>query len=198
MRAVILETSTEKSCIILAENGAIRKKKFLSGGSELSKNLAQEVALLLQESPDKVDFVAVGQGPGSYTGIRVGAALAKGLSYGWKVPLYGFCSLQAFAPATEGPFAVLTDARMGGFYLLLGEKTADVFSFQPPKLVKAEEILSFLKEVPHLTSPHPSLIQKRLPQLVVEEKNPDLHLLAKWAFSTDFLTPLTLTYLSSP
>lgn len=197
MRALILETSTEKSCLILARDGKAEKSFLLPGGPELSKVLAREVKNFLKDNPF-IDFISVGQGPGSYTGTRVGAALAKGLSFGWKIPLYGFCSLKTFIPEKNGPFAVLIDAKMGGFYLLLGERSQENINSKKTLLVKPEEVLLLLQNCPQIASPHPSLITSRLPTLAVLETFPNINFLSKQAFFAENQTPLELTYLSSP
>ncbi len=195
MKALILETSTQKSFLLLAENGLPLKSKLLPGGPELSKTLAKEASLLLQK--ETIDFLLVGEGPGSYTGIRVGAALAKGLSFGWNIPLYGFCSLKAFIPSTNGPFAVLVDAKMGGVYMMSGKREEDLVETSSPRLVKLEELEPLLQDTPTLVSPAPGDLIKRLPHLAVQEAAPSLSSLASWAFRPEFQTPLELTYLSS-
>lgn len=184
MLILILETSTEKGCLVLARNGIALTSKALGGGPELSKSLALEVKNILNGAIP--DLIAVGTGPGSYTGIRVAASLAKALSYGWKAPLIGFCSLKAFGP---GP--VLVDARMGGFYALI-EGKAILISPSDPRL----------GSLPEISSPHPELIQKRLPLgPILHETDPDPKRLAELLY-TQFLeegiTPLELTYLSCP
>ncbi len=184
MRILILETSCEKSCIVLTEKGEPIAFKPIAGGPSLSRNLALEVKTLLGSTQPKL--VAVGVGPGSYTGIRVGAALAKALAYGWNIPLMGFCSLKAFGPAP-----VLVDARSGGFYSFLGDK-AELIQPTDPRLAGFEEI----------RSPHPDLIKKRLrPGAILRESNPDSSLLAKliWAqFLQEGAAPLELNYCSCP
>lgn len=181
---LILETSSEKGCLILAEKGQPIKTHSLPGGPELSRTLALEVKKLL--GPLKPDLVAVGVGPGSYTGIRVGAALAKALAYGWQVPLLGFCSLKAF-----GAPPVLIDARMGGFYALLNEA---------PCLLSPTD--SRLQDLPEIRTPHPELIQKRLTsKAILRQTEPDPTLLAKlvWdQFLQEGAQPLELNYLSHP
>lgn len=182
MLILIIESSTEKGALILAEKDQVLAVTALAGGPELSKTIALEVKNLL--SNQIPDLVAIGIGPGSYTGIRVGAALAKALSYGWKVPCLGFCSLKAF-----GPPPVLVDARRGGIYALLGEKAA---------LMAPED----LNELPFVRTPHPEILQKRLGDKVILERcSPNPTHLAKivWdQFSEEGAAPFMLDYCSSP
>ena len=197
MKILILETSGEKSCIIFTEGPRPIAWKELSGGPQLSKQLAQEVATLL--GPLRPELIAVGTGPGSYTGIRVGAALAKTLAYGWQIPLIGFCSLKAFTPCLDGPFAILVDARMGGLYTLFGERKDTLLTFQTPSLQPLT--LSFPASLP-LASPHPEVLKKKssLPNPWIETK-PDPTLLSALIYQQyldEGIHPLELTYLSSP
>ncbi len=68
-----------------------------------------------------VDAVAVGVGPGPYTGMRVGIASATAFAAAWGLPVFGLCSLDAIAEyrcatAVSGPFAVASDARRQEIY----------------------------------------------------------------------------------
>jgi tRNA threonylcarbamoyladenosine biosynthesis protein TsaB len=47
--------------------------------------------------PDQIEAIAVSEGPGSFTGLRIGMAAAKGLAYGWKVPLIPVPTFEAIA-----------------------------------------------------------------------------------------------------
>lgn len=147
MKTLILETSTEKALIALLEDGRVIAEKRPAGGPELSKRLALDVAELLNGR--RPDQIAVGQGPGSYTGIRVSAALAQGLALGWNIPLLGFCSLEAFRP--DPSYAVLVDARSGGLYTLIKNECKKRPIDDP-----------ILQTLPLIASPHPALIQKRI------------------------------------
>lgn len=62
--------------------------------------------------------IAVGVGPGPYTGLRVGVMTALALGHALDIPVVGLCSLDAMAAAVEldGPFAVATDARRKEVY----------------------------------------------------------------------------------
>lgn len=184
MKTLLLETSSEKGCLILAESGKQIAFQPLPGGPELSKTLALSVASLLKETNFRPEAVAAGCGPGSYTGIRVGAALAQALSFGWGVPLFGFCSLEAFAPAPPS-YAVLIDARMGGLYAL--------FSSSPAPLLIAPSDPR-LKEQP-LFSPHPDPIVRRTLLPCFETALDPARLAARIHENPQ---PFTLSYLSDP
>lgn len=196
MKILILETSSEKGVICLSENEIPLRSLQLSGGIELSKKLALETAALLEG--EKPDLIAVGTGPGSYTGIRVAAALAQGLSVGWDAPLLSFCSLKGFAPQTEGDFTILIDARTPGFYALQGRCEGGIYTFSTPALLPP----SAIAPSPLFASPHPALIQKRFStQGIWRETDPNPKLLAELSYR-QFLErgvePLAYTYLSSP
>jgi tRNA threonylcarbamoyl adenosine modification protein YeaZ len=152
MKGLILETSTNQPRLILTEEKVPIKSLSLPEGPGLSQTLGISVAELLEG--DRCDFVAVGQGPGSYTGIRVGAAMAQALAYAWNVPLFSFCSMRAFLPRTIKPCAVLFDARIAGFYCLKSDELQ-------PCVINLHRAAEELVQLP-LFSPHPELIRKRL------------------------------------
>jgi tRNA threonylcarbamoyladenosine biosynthesis protein TsaB len=97
-----------------------------------SVHIVSEMKRLLAEcglKPDNVDIVAVGQGPGSYTGVRIAVTAGKTLAWTWNKPLIGVSSLEALAlgvwqsreeavPATGGKVWVVPvmDARRGQVY----------------------------------------------------------------------------------
>jgi len=192
MSGLIIETSSEKGLIALAHEGALAAAQPLGGGPGLSKTLAAEIHRLVRDKPD---YLFVGTGPGSYTGIRVGVALAKALAFGWDVPLFGFCSLRAFFPLEASLSPVLVDARMGGFYFL--ETTQAAATLLAP--VQAAERL---RDFPSIASPHPDQIRKRLdfPGRWIET-SPDPQTLAFLSYER-FLEgepqPIALSYLTSP
>jgi tRNA threonylcarbamoyladenosine biosynthesis protein TsaB len=82
-----------------------------------AERLLPEVMRFLEEKKvTRADLIAVGTGPGSYTGIRVGVSLALGLARGWKAVAIGVPSLEIIAAAQDGLVAVTLDARKGKFY----------------------------------------------------------------------------------
>lgn len=73
-------------------------------------------------NPTTLTGVVAGVGPGPFTGLRVGLALAQSLSLGWGLPLHGICSLDGLAlravesGIADGEFLVVTDARRREVY----------------------------------------------------------------------------------
>ena len=81
----------------LAENGELVALRE-SCGRDHARNVAVYVDELLRErdiDADEIDAIAVGKGPGSYTGLRIGVSFAKGLCYGLRKPLIAIGSLDA-------------------------------------------------------------------------------------------------------
>jgi tRNA threonylcarbamoyladenosine biosynthesis protein TsaB len=91
-----LETSATRCSVALHENGELVKTlEILEGQSHASK-LAVLIRDLFEDGDPKMgdlSAVAVSSGPGSYTGLRIGASTAKGICYALKVPLISIRTL---------------------------------------------------------------------------------------------------------
>ncbi|MEF2278214.1 tRNA (adenosine(37)-N6)-threonylcarbamoyltransferase complex dimerization subunit type 1 TsaB [Deinococcus sp. YIM 134068] len=88
-------------------------------GRAHAERLADAVASLFAEAgvPFRAGRIVVGTGPGSYTGVRVGASYALGLGRAWGVPVLGVSTLEGLVGgAAEGRVAVSLDARRGQVY----------------------------------------------------------------------------------
>jgi tRNA threonylcarbamoyladenosine biosynthesis protein TsaB len=95
-----IETSTEVCSVAVARNGSvIHSRQNLSG-----QNHAMLVTVFINEllvesnlTMEQLDAVAVSGGPGSYTGLRIGVSVAKGLCYASRLPMIAITSLEAMA-----------------------------------------------------------------------------------------------------
>ena len=90
MKILCIETSTEVCSVSIVEKGTVLWKKENKEGLIHSKLLTVFIDELFKETgldPKSLDAIAVSEGPGSYTGLRIGVSAAKGLCYGLDKPL---------------------------------------------------------------------------------------------------------------
>lgn len=99
-----IETSTSVCSVAIHRAGQLLVLCELNEGGAH----AERLMLLVEESVEKanlefrnLDAIAVSEGPGSYTGLRIGVSTAKGLAYGLAKPLISINTLQALASAIE-------------------------------------------------------------------------------------------------
>lgn len=93
-----IETGTDICSVGIAKEGELLSLRESDEGRDHARKVAVFVDELLRETgiaPDDLDAVAVGKGPGSYTGLRIGVSFAKGLCYGVHKPLVAVGSLDA-------------------------------------------------------------------------------------------------------
>ncbi|MEG2478872.1 MAG: tRNA (adenosine(37)-N6)-threonylcarbamoyltransferase complex dimerization subunit type 1 TsaB, partial [Mucinivorans sp.] len=100
-RILCIESGTEICSVALAVDGELISLRESEAVRNHIHDLALYVREILQENDldpsDDIDAVAVGAGPGSYTGLRISGSTAKGLCYGMKKPLIAIDSLRCLA-----------------------------------------------------------------------------------------------------
>ncbi|MBX2858184.1 MAG: tRNA (adenosine(37)-N6)-threonylcarbamoyltransferase complex dimerization subunit type 1 TsaB [Cellvibrionaceae bacterium] len=135
MNILALEASTEVSSVALR----YKEKDWLEYCEEPrshSKVILPIIDKLLNSagaSLSDLDFIALTNGPGSFTGIRICVGIAQGLAYGAQLPVFTVSTLEAMAlqataelPIKPGQVIVpLLDARMGELYWAAFQNTAD-------------------------------------------------------------------------
>ena len=93
-----IETGTDICSVGIAENGELVSLRESDEGRDHARKVGVFVDEILKENrldPDDLDAVAVGKGPGSYTGLRIAVSLAKGICYATGKPLIAVNSLEA-------------------------------------------------------------------------------------------------------
>ncbi len=123
-----IETSTEQCGVALAQNTTILgSREVLENGFTHAKQIHTLIDEVLSECgllPDQLDAVAVSEGPGSYTGLRIGCVAAKGLCFALDIPLIALPTLQILAtPHSKNSMVVsLLDARRDEVYAAVYNK----------------------------------------------------------------------------
>lgn len=165
MNFLVIDTCTERGLIAYGNEQEILFEKELSLGLNQPDTLLSSISEALKpyDPPFNLKGVGVGKGPGSYTGIRIGVAVAQALAYCWKVPLIGYSSLEGFIPAASSVhFAAILDARIGGVYIQKGRSSDEGITYiEGPQVCSLEEVGESLEGVTHLVSPRIKMLQEK-------------------------------------
>ena len=110
-----IDTSAGTAVAVLVD-GVVASESYDANSMQHAEQIGiqiQQVLIAANKKSSEVTAVAVGVGPGPFTGLRVGIAAAKMFAEGVSVPIYGVGSLDAiaFANSLDQPTLVLTDAR---------------------------------------------------------------------------------------
>jgi tRNA threonylcarbamoyladenosine biosynthesis protein TsaB len=148
LKILALDTATEYCSAALWLDGQVRVREALAGQKH-SDLLLGMVDALLRESAlglRNLDGIAYGEGPGSFTGLRIACGVVQGLAFGASLPVVGIGTLLALAAGTDGDRVVCClDARMHEIYHAAYEKRGDAWhavhepSVCPPDAAPAVE-----------------------------------------------------------
>jgi len=151
-----LETSTTICSAALHDDGKLIAVKELLTPQSASSQLAPIIDQLLRDaqiSTKEIKVVAVASGPGSYTGLRIGVATAKGFCFALQIPLiaintlelmayqvknYSSLSLEEGGPSDEVLLCPMLDARRMEVYCLLSD--FDLNSVEPTQAKVIDEV----------------------------------------------------------
>ncbi len=130
-----IETSTTLCSVSLAQAGKVISSKEVNQGYTHAENLHVFIENVLAEagkSPKDLNSIAVGSGPGSYTGLRIGVSAAKGLAYALQIPLIAVNTLHTMAAMAlqqiklDILFCPMLDARRMEVYTAIFDKNLNV------------------------------------------------------------------------
>ena len=122
MLILAFETSAKAASVALLENNKLLGESYQNTGLTHSQTLmvmAEDLLKQCGKTVDDVTAVAVAEGPGSFTGVRIGVAAAKGFAWGRNLPCYGASTLEAMAESLgiyEGCVCPVMDARRAQVY----------------------------------------------------------------------------------
>lgn len=122
MLILAFESSAKAASVALLQNGELLGEYFQNSGQTHSRTLTKMAEDLLHNcdlAPTDVTAVAVAAGPGSFTGVRIGVAAAKGFCWGREIPCFGISTLHAMAVGNahlKGILCPVMDARRNQVY----------------------------------------------------------------------------------
>jgi tRNA threonylcarbamoyladenosine biosynthesis protein TsaB len=148
MTILAFEFSSARRSVALARDGVVLAEAAETGGHRVTNAFAlmEKVLSDAKVSREEVEAVAVGLGPGSYTGVRAAIALAQGWQLARGTRLLGVSSAECLAAQAQagkifGRVNVVIDAQRGEFYLSAWEISAQARrEISPLKIAAATEV----------------------------------------------------------
>ncbi len=151
------ETSTATTSIALLGADGLKVEKVTSGHNHCEQLLPLTQELLADSSMklSDIDRIAVGHGPGSFTGLRIGLATAKGICLATSLPLYSVSSLAALAKtysnspeATPNILITTADARRGEIFAGYFEQhtNGDLLPLQDEEVISPEKLVDRISQ----------------------------------------------------
>lgn len=119
MLVLAFDTATDIAAAALVWDGEV-----LGESASRPATLLEDVDAVLRRGgvrPAQLEGLAVGTGPGSFTGLRMGLAAARALAFALDIPVAGVSTLEALAAATPGAVPVIDARRREAFTLVAGE-----------------------------------------------------------------------------
>ena len=157
MLILAFETSATAASVALHDGQKLLAESYQNTGLTHSQTLmvmAEDALKQCGKCAQDVTAVAVAEGPGSFTGVRIGVAAAKGFAWGREIPCYGISTLEAMAEslgAFQGYVCPVMDARRAQVYNALFYVNKGTISRVTPDRAIALNDLS--EELKNLTEP---------------------------------------------
>lgn len=151
-----LETSTDKCSVALHDSGRLISLEEWDEKGGHAKKLPILIDEVMRKSNHQLDdllAIAVSEGPGSYTGLRIGVSTAKGLAYALDLPLIAVNTLQSLAIQFSGKFeksAIIAhmDARRMEVYAQPFDSTILPLAEIAPEVLEENSFMEYLSGGP--------------------------------------------------
>ncbi|MBR4499169.1 MAG: tRNA (adenosine(37)-N6)-threonylcarbamoyltransferase complex dimerization subunit type 1 TsaB [Paludibacteraceae bacterium] len=149
MTILCIETSTSVCSAAICKDGEPMSQCICREGSNHARLLPRYIEELLsfaREQNLSIEAVALSEGPGSYTGLRIGTSTAKGLCYGLNIPLIPIPTLEVLKEASgvkEGILMPMIDARRMEVYTVINGETKAVVVENEDSLYEGSEDVYF-------------------------------------------------------
>lgn len=142
MKVFGIDTSTKTTSVALIEDDKVLAEYNLRGlvsHSESVTDMIEEIFKKFDFNLEDLDLIAVGIGPGSFTGLRIGITIAKVLAFSLDKDLIGVSSLVANGMSDCGKVATIIDARRGNVYASI------INNEEEPEILFEDSLLPFEK-----------------------------------------------------
>ena len=153
MKILALETSAVSASAALCEDETLIAQTFSNSGLTHSRTLMPMVEGMLNNSGwqlSDVELVAVASGPGSFTGLRIGVAAAKGLGWAMEKPCCGVSTLEAMAwnlAHMDATICCAMDARRNQVYnAVFSARAGSLQRLTPDRAISLAELMEEQKE----------------------------------------------------
>ena len=157
MLILAFETSAKAASVAIHDGKKLLAESYQNTGLTHSQTLmvmAEDALKQCGKLPQDVTAVAVAEGPGSFTGVRIGVAAAKGFAWGKELPCYGISTLEAMAESLgvyQGYVCPVMDARRAQVYnALFYVNCGEISRITPDRAIALSELGEELK---NLTEP---------------------------------------------
>lgn len=153
-----IETSGKVCSVAVARDGACIYKLEDRDGMRHAEVLApfvEECMRYVESEKEKLEAVAVSIGPGSYTGLRIGLSMAKGIAFGLDIPLIGVDTLKVLASigqfripeyTTEELFIPMIDARRMEVFTGVYDYRMEPIEGPGPKIIDKDSFSEYLSD----------------------------------------------------
>lgn len=150
MLILALDTSTEIGSVAIGDQTGVIAASILPAQGAHSESMLPAIREIMAEADvtiGSLEGVGVGSGPGSFTGLRVGAALAKGMCFARGLPLYAYSSLSAVVAGVpvEGRTCAMFDARGGRVFAATYQSTIPLVEIAAPEVWAVPELIAELQ-----------------------------------------------------
>lgn len=153
MITLAFDSTAKAASVAVRKGGKLLGSCCIDNGlthSELLLPMAEGLIKTLGLSFSDIELLACTSGPGSFTGVRIGAALVKGLALGKNIPCVGVSTLEALAEnlsSLNGIIIPVMDARRGQFYTAVFKSCgSDIQRLTEDLALSAEELAELLSE----------------------------------------------------
>ena len=154
MKIFACDSTAKTASVALCEDNTLLAEFTQNGGNTHSETLLPMTEVLLNSMKtdiDEIDVFAVSEGPGSFTGVRIGAATVKGFAHGKNKPCIGVSTLEALARnlafGESKIVAPVMDARRGQFYTAkFAYKDGKLERLSEDSAMSYDEFLSDIRE----------------------------------------------------